>query len=115
MPYQEFPKWNRIAALSKENNYVPVGISTGSIDSIKEHLKENETNFEILIMPSMAVQRAYRVVAIPQVMIISSQGTVVWVHNGALTENNIAEVLSELQKTSSREVKRDSARGYNDK
>ena len=46
----------------------------------------------------MSVQRAYRIVAVPAVMVVSQGGTVEWTHYGALTEDLHRDLLSVLSK-----------------
>jgi peroxiredoxin len=88
--------WNRIAAQVKVKNYITLGISLKSTELTNMRLKGTDRSFDILMIPNEATKRAYRVVAEPLVMIVSSGGTVNWVHYGALTEAKLSELLSEI-------------------
>ena len=94
----EIPTLNRLSSRFQASGYQVRGISIDSISESKQNLKDREMAFETLIMPNMAVQRTYRVVSIPQVMIVSSKGQVEWVHYGALTDDNISGLLSKVSK-----------------
>jgi len=51
-------------------------------------------DFDLVPIPDMSVQRAYRVVAVPQVMVVSENGKVEWVHYGTLSDPTTTELLS---------------------
>jgi len=92
---EQMPGWNRIAVKAKSMNYSTVGVSLRSVEITRERWKIDH-NFDILMMPGKAVQRAYRIVAEPVVMLVSSQGRVDFVHYGSLSEDGIKELLSRL-------------------
>lgn len=94
----EIPTLNNLSARVRAGGCEVKGISIDSPAESKQNLKDKELAFETIIMPNMAVQRTYRVVSIPQVMLVSSKGLVEWVHYGALTSNAEAELLSEVSK-----------------
>jgi predicted transcriptional regulator len=54
-------------------------------------------DFDLVAIPNLSVQRAYRVVAVPVVMVVSSDGKIEWVHYGALTSNQTSELLSVIE------------------
>ena len=89
----ELPKWNEIASRGKLKNYRIFGLSIDPEDA-KGELSKLNRNFDLLLLQSKSVQRAYRVVAIPLVMIVSGKGTVEWVHYGTLSEGSIREISS---------------------
>jgi peroxiredoxin len=91
----EVPKWNEIASRGKLKNYKVFGVSIDPEDA-KGELNKLDRNFDLLLLQSKSVQRAYRVVAIPLVMIVSGEGTVEWVHYGAMSEGSIRELSSLL-------------------
>lgn len=74
-------------------NYIVLGLSIDSEDTIAD-LSKVDVNFEVCVMPSKPVQRAYRVVAVPLVMLVSPQGSVEWVHYGALSDDKTKEISS---------------------
>lgn len=84
---EQFPIWNRIAVTAKTKGYLPLGISLKPKDITEEKLKGTDYKFDILIIPSEAIQRAYRIIAEPVVMVVSAQGTVDWVYYGGLTQD----------------------------
>jgi peroxiredoxin len=94
----EIPTLNRLSSHFRASGYQVRGISIDSIDDSRQNLKNQELAFDILIMPNKAVQRTYRVVSIPQVMLVTSKGQVEWVHYGALTDDNISNLLSKVSK-----------------
>lgn len=95
---QEIPKWNRITQIAKASRYSVLGVSLKSADVTKSNLLGTKLDFEVAIMPSLAVQRAYRVVAEPVVMLVSPKGSVDWVHYGGLNERTVAELSSLIQR-----------------
>ena len=92
----ELPMWNSIAAEARAKERSVLAVSIEPLDLTKAELKNQNLEFDVLIMPSMAVQRAYRVVSIPQVMLINARGTVEWVHYGALRQDQVTELLSKM-------------------
>lgn len=93
----QFPVWNHIATRAHTRNCVPLGISIVSGELTKTILEGSERNFRVLIMPNQAIQRSYRVVAEPVVMLISAEGVVEWVHYGTLAEVDVSEILSRIE------------------
>lgn len=94
---EEVPKWNRIAKLAKSAGYSVFGVSIKPAEVTQANLPEVKRDFDVLIMPNMAIQRAYRVVVEPVVLLVSQQGTVDWVHYGRLNEQGIAELSSLIE------------------
>jgi len=95
---REIPTINRLYPRLQESGYQIKGVSIDPMDKSKQQLQGKELAFEILLMPNMAVQRTYRVVSIPQVMLVSARGQVAWVHYGALTSDDISDLLSKVSK-----------------
>ncbi|HKQ80088.1 MAG TPA: redoxin domain-containing protein [Blastocatellia bacterium] len=98
---KQLSNWNHIAAKAKVAGAIPIGIALDGSEALNV-LRNDNWNFDTIAMPSMAVQRAYRVVAIPQIMLISPLGTVDWVHRGELTGREIDEVISRVAHLSRR-------------
>lgn len=94
---EEVPKWNRIAQLARAGNISVFGVSLKAADLTRANLPDVKRDFDVVIMPNMAIQRAYRVVAEPVVFVVSAQGTVDWVHYGRLNDHRIAELSSLIQ------------------
>ncbi len=90
----ELPTWNRIAAPAKLRNYRVVALSIYSDAGLEEKPGLVDRNFETLRIPSVAIQRAYRVLSLPMVMLVSEEGKVQWVRYGKLPEDTVRELLS---------------------
>lgn len=97
---QEILAWNNIAAKSTSKKYSVRGISIDSLDDTNKNLSGKNLQFEVLMMPSVSILRACRVVSIPVVMIVSEQGAVEWFHYGAMTKEKVTELLSRLKTVS---------------
>jgi peroxiredoxin len=95
---QAIPKLNKLVPSFQESGYQVRGISIDPIDESRRNLKDQQLAFETIIMPNMAMRRTYRVVSIPQIMLVSSKGQVEWVHNGDLTDENTSDLLSRISK-----------------
>jgi len=72
------------------------GISIDSFEDSNRNVTGKDISFNMLIMPDMSTRRAYRVVSIPQVMIVSENGRVEWVHYGAMTQDKVLDLHSKL-------------------
>lgn len=95
---EEISTLNKLAPRFQESGYQVIGISIDPIDESRQYMKDLQFAFEVVVMPSMAMRRTYRVVSVPQTMLVSSQGRVEWVHYGGLTDENTAEMLSRISK-----------------
>ncbi len=93
---REIPLWNALAKAETSKKFSIRGISIDSLEDSKKGVIGKDISFDVLIMPDMPTRRAYRVVSIPQVMIVSEHGTVEWVHYGGMTQDKIAELKSKL-------------------
>ena len=89
----EIPTWNAIAEGISRRNYSVIGVVAGA-----RSVTVPPASFELVPVPDMSVQRAYRIVAVPAVMVVSQGGTVEWIHYGALTEDLHRDLLSVLSK-----------------
>jgi thiol-disulfide isomerase/thioredoxin len=93
----ELPSWNRIASEAILQNYDVRGLSLDSLEESRTHLVDKTLVFDVSTMPSMPLQRAYRVVSIPEVLLVSGDGTVDWVHYGAMTRQTTEEMLAMIR------------------
>jgi peroxiredoxin len=91
---REIPEFNKLSARFQAKGYVVRAISIGSIQESAQYLKDKELDFETLIMPNMAIRRTYRVVSIPETLVVSSKGVVEWVRYGVLTTADTSDLLS---------------------
>jgi len=92
---EQFPNWNRLTSLHNRENLRIIGLTIDSEDT-EAHLRNMDRKFDVYLMSNKPVQRAYRVVAIPLVMLVSPQGNVEWVHYGGLSEDKLKELSSLL-------------------
>lgn len=92
----EFSTWSRIAPHARSKDYRVVGLSTYSENGSESEIGTVGRNFEVTAIPSMAIQRAYRVASVPMVMLVSEEGKIEWVHDGKLAEEKIKELLSKI-------------------
>ncbi|MEK6282127.1 MAG: TlpA disulfide reductase family protein [Acidobacteriota bacterium] len=93
--------WNNLATRAKTRNCVPLGISIKPAEVTKTLLADLEPNFRVIIMPNDAIQRSYRVVAEPVVMLISREGVIDWVYYGTLSEEAVSQILSRIESSAS--------------
>ena len=93
----QFPTWNRLAEIAKSRNLLVHAISINGLEESRARLKHIERNFEVVVMPNQPVMRSYRVVAIPEVLVVSPKGIIEWVHYGALTEEKTKELISIIE------------------
>lgn len=96
----QIPIWNRISVKAVSKKYVVLGISIDSLEDTQRSLSDKNFGFDILIMPNMPAARAYRVVSIPIVMIISARNTVEWFHYGAMGADEVWAILSKIENDS---------------
>ena len=92
----EMGKWGEVSKVAKANGYSVLAVSLRTAEETRMNLPKGGRDFQILIMPNMAVQRAYRVIVEPVVILVSAQGTVAWVHYGSLSQATITDLNSHL-------------------
>jgi peroxiredoxin len=90
----EFPTWNEIASTATSHGYKVIGLATYSDAALQGTPSHN---FEVAAFPSKATQRAYRIVAVPTVMVVSGNGRIEWVQTGKLPADKITELLSTIK------------------
>ena len=90
----ELAVWNSLAQKT-ENKCTVLGvvIQPGSVTI-------PPVNFRLVSSPNLSLQRAYRVVEVPLVMVVSGNGIVEWVHYGHLNSDQVAELISVIEKKS---------------
>jgi peroxiredoxin len=89
----EISTWNSIASRVRDPKLTVLGVLTDS-----QPVSIPPANFDLIFISDASVRRAYRVVAVPSVMIVSSNGRIQWVHYGKLAASEIAELLSLIDK-----------------
>ena len=87
----EFPIWNEIASTATSHGYKVIGLATYANAAVQA---PSSHNFEVAAFPNMATQRAYRIVAVPTVMLVSGNGRIEWVQKGKLPADKITELRS---------------------
>ena len=93
----QLPKWDSISQQAASPSAVILAISVDSREDTLANLNGDLTHLNTIIAPDKNFLRTYRVNSFPQVMIISSQGVVEWVHIGKLDDGQVAEMLSKLK------------------
>jgi peroxiredoxin len=93
---REIPLWNALVPMADSKKIAVRGISIDSIEDSSRNVAGKDISFDVLIMSDMPTRRAYRVVSIPQVMMVSEHGTVEWVHYGAMTQDKVIDLHSRL-------------------
>lgn len=93
----QLPKWDSIAQQAGSSSSVILAISVDSREDTLANLKGNLTHLNTIVAPDKNFIRTYRVNSYPQVMIVSSQGVVEWVHIGKLSDGEVNEMLSKLK------------------
>jgi len=91
----QIPLWAGIASQAKGKNCVVQGVSLDSVDDTRAYFADKDRAFDIIV-PKRSIMRMYRTAAVPQVLLISAQGTVDWVKTGLLTEAQIQDLLSKI-------------------
>lgn len=99
------PLWNSLAPIAASKKFAVRGISIDALEHSKKLLADKEVSFEVLIMPDMTTRRAYRVISIPEVMIVSEHGAVEWVHYGGLDQNKVNELHAKLTGTDTQQLR----------
>jgi peroxiredoxin len=92
----EFPTWNEIGSDATSHGYKVIGLATYSESALQSTPAHN---FGVVVFPSMAIQRAYRIVAVPTVMVVSGSGRIDWIQSGKLSKDKIKELLSIIDAT----------------
>lgn len=100
----QFPIWNRLALIAKGRALRVHGISIDGLEETRSQLKHTDNRFEVIIMPSQSIRRSYRVVSVPQVLLVSGNGTVEWVHYGPVEEvvKELVAIIQNLPSESSK-------------
>lgn len=90
----QLPIWNSVAQKIQSGSKV-LGVVVDN-----RSITIPPANFTILSAPSVSLQRAYRVVEVPLAMVVSKNGIVEWVHYGQLSDDQVAELISVIEKKS---------------
>lgn len=90
------PIWKSLASEAASGGVAVRWISLASAELTVPKYSREKVKGEVVLMPGMSIQRAYRVTSVPQLLVVAPGGTVEWVHNGALsseTQRRLREVL----------------------
>jgi len=93
---RELPTWKTLTTRAKAKNIRVVALEV--VQSRATGKKITDADFESTIFPSIGVQRAYRVMAVPTTMLVSNQGVIEWVLSGALDSQATTELLSAIDR-----------------
>lgn len=81
--------WKSIAVKARRDRLILLGLLTSPVVDAPPSF-----DFDVLLLPDISIKRAYRLVAVPAVMLVSEQGRVEWVHYGSVTPEQIEDLLS---------------------
>lgn len=94
----ELPAFDAVAA--RTDDVAIIGVNVGDTgDDAAELVAELGLNFDQLLDPNAAVQRALKITGMPATIFIDETGTVLDIHNGELTEAELEELLNELYRS----------------
>lgn len=89
--------WKSIAVKARRDRLILLGLLTNPVVDAPPSF-----DFDVLLLQDISIKRAYRLVAVPAIMLVSEQGRVEWVHYGSVTSEQIEDLLSKTH-TDSRE------------
>lgn len=92
----QLPQWDSLSEKASSQSSGVFAISVDSLEDTKASLNGKYPHLNVLIAPDQNFLRTYRVNTYPQVMIVSNQGVVEWVHTGKLSDAQIGEIMSKL-------------------
>lgn len=95
---REGSAWQSIASKTRHDQLIPLGLVTNPLASAVP-----EFDFDVLLMEDVSVKRAYRVVAVPAIMLVSGKGRIEWVHYGSMSAEQTEDLLSKIRANSGRE------------
>jgi thiol-disulfide isomerase/thioredoxin len=93
---EELPTWDHLAAQVSHKDLEIRAISVDSLDETKAGIAGRFQNLNVILAPDKNFMRTYRVYGFPQVMLVSDQGVVEWVHVGKLSEEQLNELRTKL-------------------
>lgn len=93
----EYPTWSRIAQHAASKSWRVVALSVSPFRGKPPNLPLDPNNSELIEMPDMAIQRAYRSFVVPVVLLVSPEGRVEWVQSGSLSNDKVNELISALE------------------
>jgi hypothetical protein len=97
---KQFPQWRKISARVASPTLRPVGIYLEPhVDPLfkQKHASEKD-QLTMIQMPSMAIQRSFRVTLVPQLALVSPQGVVEWVGVNSLDDLTLGNLMSAIAK-----------------
>jgi thiol-disulfide isomerase/thioredoxin len=93
---EELPTWDRLAAQVSGKGLEVRAISLDSIAETKASVAGKFQHLNTILAPDKNFMRTYRVYGFPQVILVSDQGVVEWVHIGKLSEEQLKELGAKL-------------------
>lgn len=94
---EQLPVWSRVAAEVNADEYSVHVVSLDKADDTAPHFDGKYQNLPVVLAPSpVSFMRTYRVNGFPQVMVVSGQGIVEWVHVGKLSDDKLQELTSKV-------------------
>jgi len=92
----EYPTWGRIAQHATSRSRRVVALSVSPFGGKPPNLPIDPKACELVAVPDIAIQRAYRAFMVPVVLLVSPEGRIEWVQNGKLSNEKIDELMSAL-------------------
>lgn len=91
----QFPLWARIALQARAKDWLVQAVSLDSADDTRAYFEDKGPGFDVVV-PKKSILRMYRVSVIPQVLLITAEGTVDWINRGSLSEAQVQELLARI-------------------
>lgn len=89
---REAPSWRDLGVQAEARGLTVRWVSLASAEMTRAGLKRDGVSADAVIMPDLGTQRAYRVASVPELLVVSSAGRVEWAHNGAMSEQDKAQL-----------------------
>ncbi|MFN0086346.1 MAG: hypothetical protein ACKVX9_13240 [Blastocatellia bacterium] len=92
---KQFPQWRKISAKVASPTLRAVGLYLEpEVDPLfmRKHASEKD-QLTMIRMPNMAIQRSFRVVMLPQLVLVSPEGVVEWAGLGSLDEGTLESLM----------------------
>ena len=89
------PSWKKLAdSLGRLGDVQVLSISLDSVDSTQHYTTDHTLPYPVLRFPQPKLKRLYRVVAVPQTIVLDWSGTVVYARTGMLDPESLDSVYA---------------------
>src|SRR5467141_5278142 len=87
------PVWKRLAdSLGRLGSVQVLAISLDTRDTTRHYVAEHAVQYRVLTFPQRKLERLYRVVAVPQTVVLDWTGTVLYAKTGTLDSASLDSV-----------------------